>query len=651
MWAGCDARLLRGRAPTQGGKVMNTLLQDLRYAWRTLVKSRLFTATALAVLALGIGANTTIYTIVRGIALRPLPFDQQSRLMFIGEVSPSGRREAIAPANFVDLARQSRTFEQMAIHRGARFVLTGRPVPESVSGANVSSTFFATLRVQPQRGRDFLAQDESVGGTRAAILSHRGWLRLFSEDRAIVGRTITLDGIDHTVVGILPAGFSLWETDIWVAGFDSTLMANRVAHNVGAIGRLKERISLDQARAELDTIGPRLAMAYPATNTGWAFRTLPLQEAWLGEYRPTSMVLLGAVAMVLLIACANLANLLLERALARDREMFIRLALGAGRSRVVRQMLTESLLLALTGGAVGVLAASWSLSLVVALIPGNTLMQIPGGINAIHLDLHTLGIALGMSLGTGILFGLAPAARLKRLEAEGALRESVRGASGGREGYFWRRTLVVVQMALSTILLIGAALMVQSLWHLQRLDRGYMVENALSVTLLLPQAKYPEPRAREAFFSSVIERIRGLPGVTRVGAMALLSARGRPFVVEGQPPSSRDAAPIAIYRVATPEFLATMGIPLMMGRDFSQNDRTESPGVAIVNRTLARVVWPTGDPVGRRLQLLMPAGDTWVTVIGVASDVRESLDPRSTRWNWSRDRQSTVRFHRNRSLA
>ena len=408
MWAGCDARLLRGRAPTQGGEVMNTLLQDLRYAWRTLVKSRLFTATALAVLALGIGANTTIYTIVRGIALRPLPFDQQSRLMFIGEVSPSGRREAIAPANFVDLARQSRTFEQMAIHRGARFVLTGRPVPESVSGANVSSTFFATLRVQPQRGRDFLAQDESVGGTRAAILSHRGWLRLFSEDPAIVGRTITLDGIDHTVVGILPAGFSLWETDIWVAGFDSTLMANRVAHNVGAIGRLKERISLDQARAELDTIGRRLAMAYPATNTGWAFRTLPLQEAWLGEYRPTSMVLLGAVAMVLLIACANLANLLLERALARDREMFIRLALGAGRSRVVRQMLTESLLLALTGGAVGVLAASWSLSLVVALIPGNTLMQIPGGINAIHLDLHTLGIALGMSLGTGILFGLAP---------------------------------------------------------------------------------------------------------------------------------------------------------------------------------------------------------------------------------------------------
>ena len=607
---------------------MDTLLHDIRYAYRTLRKSRAFTATALAVLALGIGATTTIYTVVRAVALRPLPFEEPERLMFVGEQSPAGRAEALAPANFVDLAAQSRAFDLMAMHRGGRLVLTGRSVPEAVIGASVSSTFFSVLRVRPQWGRAFLPQDEQ-DGVRAAVLSHTAWVRHFSHDPGIVGRTITLDGVDHTVVGILPAGFSLWDTDVWVAGFDRALLENRIAHHMGAIGRLAAGVSLDRARVELDMLGRRLALAYPATNAGWTFRTLPLQEAWLGAYRPTSLLLLGAVALVLLIACGNLANLQLQRALARDREISIRLALGASRVRIVRQMLTENVLLGVVGGAAGVLAASWSLGFVVTLIPANTLSQIPGGADGIHLDVHTLVVVLVISVGTGLLFGLAPAARMLRPDARGALRNTARSASAGQQTTVWRRTLVAAQVALSAILLISAALMVQSFWHVQRLERGYDAENALSFWLFLPPARYAEPSQQEAFFTTVLERMRALPGVTRVGGMTLLSSRGRPFTADGKPPVSRDAAPVAVYRVATPDYLATMGIPLLRGRHFSPMDRQDAPGVAIVNQALARTLWGGDDPIGQRLQLLGPLVDVSLTVIGVAGDVKESLDPRN----------------------
>ena len=607
---------------------LDLVWRDVRFACRTLWRSRAFTTTALVVLALGIGANTTVYTVVRGIALRPLPFEESERLMFIGELSPTGRREAVGPANFVDLAGQSRAFDRMAMYRGARFILTGRPVPESVNGANVSSAFFSVLRVQPQSGRGFLPQDEHLGGTRAAMLSHIGWTRYFSQDPAIVGRAITLDSVDHTVVGVLPPGFSLFDTDVWVAGFEPALLNSRVMHSMGAMGRLATGVSPDQARAELDTISHQLASAYPDTNAGWTFRTMPLQEAWLGTYRPISLVLLAAVAMVMLIACANLATLLLERALARNREVTIRLALGAGRRRIVQQMLTESLLLAVLGGVAGMLVASWSLGFVVALIPANTLTQIPGGANAIRLDLHTLGVALAMSIGTGVLFGLAPAVRMARADAQ-ALREAARGASAGRQSHVWRRALVVAQVALSAILLSGAMLMIQSFWSLQGLDRGYDPDNALSLSLSVPQARYPQPNQREAFFSTVIERIRALPGVTRVGGMTLITSRGRPFALEGQLPASRDAAATAVYRVATLDYLATIGIPLLRGRQFSQADRAGAPAVAIVNQTFARAAWPNQDPIGRRVQVLGPPADLWVTVIGVAGDVKEALDPRS----------------------
>ena len=369
-------------------------------------------------------------------------------------------------------------------------------------------------------------------------------------------------------------------------------------------------------------------MAHPATNAGWTFRTTPLQEAWFGVYRRPSLILLAAVTMVLLIACGNLANLLLERALSRDREVSIRLALGARRGRIVRQMFTESLLLGVLGGAAGVLAASWSLRFVVALIPANTLTQIPGGSTSIHLDPHTLGLVLVMSLATGVLFGLAPAVRMARADVQGALRETARGTAAGRQSHFWRRTLVVSQVALSAMLLIGASLMIQSFWRLQGLDRGHDADNALSVSLLLPQARYPDASARDAFFTTVIERMRALPGVTRVGGVTLLSARGRPFAVEGQPLASSDAATAAVYRVVTPDYLAAIGIPLMRGRHFSPADGPEAPDVAIVNQTLARTFWPNQDPIGRRLQLLGPPEDVWLTVTGVAGDVKESLDPR-----------------------
>jgi putative ABC transport system permease protein len=607
---------------------MDTLLQDLRYASRTLWRSPAFSVTALVVLALGIGANTTMYTVVRGIALRPLPFDEPERLAFIGELSPAGRGEPIAPANFGDLAQQSRAFEQMAMHRGARFSLTGRGAAESVIGANVSSTFLSVLRVQPQRGRAFLPEDEQPDGVRAAMLSHGGWIRHFSQDPTIVGRTIVLDGSDYMVVGILPPDFSMWDSAVWVAGFDPALLTNRVTRNMGTIGRLADGVSLEQARVELDTIARRLALEYPATNAGWTFRIAALHDAWLDTYRSTSLMLLTAVGLVLLIACSNLANLLLERALARTREVSIRLAMGARAQRIVRQMLTESLLLAGVGGAAGVLAAYWSLRFVVAQIPANTLTQIPGGAGAIRLDWHTLGVAVLVSIGTGVLFGLAPAVRMARVDTHGALREAARGATSGLRGRFFRRTLVIAQVALSAILLIAATLMIQTFWKLRELDRGYDADNALSLSLIVPQTRYREPSQRQAFFTNSIERLRALPGVTHVGGMTLVSARGRPYAAEGQPPASRDAAATAVYRIATPEYFATIGIPLLRGRDFSTADGPNAPAVAIVNQTFARTVWPNEDTLGRRVQLLGPQADLWLTVVGIAGDVKESLDPR-----------------------
>jgi putative ABC transport system permease protein len=293
----------------------------------------------------------------------------------------------------------------------------------------------------------------------------------------------------------------------------------------------------------------------------------------------------------------------------------------------VRQMFTESLLLALLGGAAGVLAASWSLGFVVTLIPANTLAQIPGGVAAIRLDRHTLGLVLIMSIVTAVLFGLAPALRLARADAQGALREAARGASSGREGRLWRRALVVAQVALSVMLLIGATLMIQSFWRLQGLDRGYDADNALSFSLLLPPVQYPKASDRERFFTSVIERLRVLPGVAGAGGMTLVSGRGRPFAVDG--PASREGAATAVYRVATPDYFGTIGIPLIGGRHFSPTDGPEAPDVAIVNQTLARTAWPNENPIGHRLQVLAPEGDIALTVIGVAGDVKESLDPRS----------------------
>jgi putative ABC transport system permease protein len=359
---------------------------------------------------------------------------------------------------------------------------------------------------------------------------------------------------------------------------------------------------------------------------GWTFRSIPLQEAWLGTYRPISLLLLGAAALVLLIACANLANLLLQLALARERELSVRRALGASRVRIVRQMLTESVLLGVVGGALGVLAAAWSLGFVVALIPANTLTQIPGSASAIHLDVHTLGMAVVVSVATGLLFGVAPASRVFRADARPS---NMRSASAGPQSSFWRRTLVSAQVTLSAVLLIAAVLLIQSFWQLQRLPRGYEADNALSFWLSLPQARYPESSQRDAFFSIVIDRMRALPGVTRVGAAALLSARGRAFIVDEQPPASRDAAPTAVYRVATPEYFATMGIPVLRGRDFLPADRHDAPAVAIVNQTLARTYWANKDPIGRQIRLLGPPEDVSLTVIGVVGDVKESLDPRS----------------------
>ncbi len=607
---------------------MESLSQDLRYALRMLHRNPGFTVTALLVLALGIGANSTIYTVVRAIGFRPLPFPDPERLVFLGEVGPNGRREAIAPGNFADLASQSAAFERLAMHHGAQFVMTGGRTAEAAAGARVSGGFFSVLGVLPQLGRAFVAGDDRPGAAPVAMVTDSFWRSHFSGDPSIVGQSITLDGVDHAVVGVLPPDFRLWTAEVWVAGFEPGQATSRVAHSLGAIGRLRAGTSLERARADLDTVAQRLEAAYPDSNRGWRFRLEPLQEAWLGVYRAPLLVLLAAAGLLLLIACANLANLVLQRSLGRGREVAIRVAVGGSRLRIARQFLTENVLLALLGGLVGLVMARLTLGFIVALIPANTLTQVPGGAEFIRMDLHGILVAFGLSVLTALLFGLVPAWRMTRSDPAGALQEMARGSSAGPRRQLWRRTFAVAQVALSVVLLVSATLMVRSLLQMQRLDRGYDADNALSLYLPLG-ARYRDPGQRLAFIDSALQRLRARPGVVKAGASTLRSGRGRAFAVEAQPLTSPDAAPTAVYRVVTPGYFEALGLPVVKGRAFSGWDHATALAVAMVNQTLARSAWPNQDPLGQRIRFVGPPADgDWLTVVGVAGDVKEALDPR-----------------------
>ena len=605
---------------------METLLRDVRYGIRSLAKRPGFTVVALIALALGIGANTAIFSLVNAVLLRPLPFAEPDRLVWMWGKFSGGNRASVAPLDFLDYRKENKTFEEFAASFSFPLALnlTGSGEPERLSAAGVTGNYFQALGAKPALGRTFLLENEKPGSDEVVILSYGLWQKRFGGDPGIVGKTVTLDGKAREVIGVMPQNFSFpLAAGLWIPiNFDfSPEMKQRAAHFIRPIGKLKEGVTIAQAQADVDAIAKRLEEQYPETNTGWGLRLVSLREQLVGNTRPTLLILLGAVGFVLLIACANVANLLLVRAASRQKEIALRTALGAGRFRIVRQMITESVLLALVGGALGTLLAFWGVDLLVTLsadnIPSTALVRI---------DATVLGFTLLISLVTGVLFGLAPALRTMKLNLTDSLKEGGRSGGEGARRNRTRSVLVVIESAVAVVLLVGAGLLVRSLIQLQKTSPGFDAHNVLTMRVDLSRQKYSTPDKAANFFQELESRIGGLPGVESVGLVRELPLSGQandmPFTVEGRPPVTIDQAFDADFRRVNQHYLRTLRIPFLRGRNFTEQDVRQSAKVLIISELLASQVFPNEDPIGKRLLLVM--SDQPFEIIGIAGDIRHS---------------------------
>jgi putative ABC transport system permease protein len=599
--------------------LLETIVQDLRYGLRMMVKNPGFTAVAVLTLALGIGANTAIFSVINAVLLTPLPFPHPDRLVQIWERNPHVGLDqgVVSPYNFLDWQSQGHDFEAMAAYQHEHFSLTGGPLPVSLSGRRVSANFFRVLDVRPMLGRDFLANEDRPGAGHVAVISYATWQNHFSGDPGIVGKAITLDGESYTVIGVMPADFQFsgFGSDIWTTPGFELKGRSRADHGLFAIGRLKPGVTLAAARSEMDTIAWRLAQQYPDTNAHSGMLLVPLREEIVGNSRLALLVLWGAVGLVLLIACANVANLLLSRGIARRRELAVRAALGAGRIRLITQLVTESTLLASAGGVLGLAVAHWAIGAIVrtAAIPRA---------HGIALDARVLAFTAALSILTGIVFGLAPAFASSALDLNSALKES--GGVMEASAFRWRlrNGLVVAEIALSVVLLAGAGLLIKSLWLLGRVSPGFNPKSVLGVRLSLPESKYPKGIEHAALFKRVIKRLEAVPGVASVGGVNDLPFSGSEtsssFDIEGMPLRSADENRQADRRDISPDYFKAMGIPLLKGREFCDQDNADSPNVAIINQDLARKYWPTSDPLGQRIKLY----DKDWEIVGIVGDVK-----------------------------
>ncbi|HWS56871.1 MAG TPA: ABC transporter permease [Pyrinomonadaceae bacterium] len=604
--------------------------QDLRYGLRTMRRGPGFTAAAVLTLALGIGANSAIFSVVNAVLLRPLPYPNAGRLVRIRRVDPRGGNVGgtVSYPNFTDFREQAPGLEHAAAYSDSYAWLGGGGEPERIEGVYASADLFPTLGVSPALGRAFTPEEDRPGAPLVAVISHGLWQRRFGSDGGIIGREILLDGDKTTVVGVMPRGFNFplgrESNDFWVplgsSGYGE-MLKNRRANNHSVIASLRQGVAVGQAQAELDAVNERLASQYPEANAGAAARVTELQSDLVGDVRPALLVLLASVSFVLLIACANVANLLLARAAARGREMALRTALGATRGRIVRQMLTESLLLSAAGGAAGLLVASWALPLLVAADPGN----IPR-VSEIDLDPRVLAFALFVSLLTGVLFGLAPALKVSRPDLNKSLKGGGRGSAGGPARSRVRSLLIVSEVALSLVLLVGAGLLIRSFVALLGTPPGYDPSQVLTATLDVSRAVYPEP---ERFFQQVGARVRELPGVEAAGMTSLppLSASDTSveFRIEGRPEPQPGSAPVARPLAIDEDFFRAMRVPVRKGRALGEQDTGRSLKVVVVNEELARRYFPGEDPIGKRLILYHTYAKSEPApyeVVGVVSDVR-----------------------------
>ncbi len=607
------------------------LRQDLRHTLRQLRKDPGFTAVALLTLALGIGANSAIFSVVNGVLLRPLPYPEPDRLVILWEdytARGGPEREWHSYPNFADWRAESRSFEEMAVWQGGQPILTGSGgEPERVPGAQVTHGFFPTLGVQPALGRAFLEEEDAPGGPPVVLLSHGLWERRFGGDPAVVGRTVVVNGVEQTVIGVLPRGFRyqpLGDVDLWQPlGLDAASSCGRACVHLRSVARLRPGVTPEAAEAELRTIAARLEAEYPQSNTGVSASVFPMRDEIVGDVRPAMLVLLGAVGFVLLIACANIASLVLARGERRRAEVAVRTALGAERGRLVRQLLTESLVLALIGGAlaVGLAAAA------VAAFPAFAPPDIPR-LEEVGIDLAVLGFTLAVTVVAGLLFGLAPALIASRPDVASYLKEGGRSETGRAGSGRVRSGLVVGQVALSLVLLVGAGLLLRSFVELRRADLGFEPEGVLTANLFLPPSRYEAPEAVEAFYRELFDRLEGLPGVRRAAGISGLPLSGGgtdiDFYIEGRRLPSAGEEEAIWYRIATPDYFATVGLRLLSGRPFDEDDRVDGPSVLLVNRSAAERYWPGEDPVGARLTFGDPSAEdaTWREVVGVVDDVR-----------------------------
>lgn len=601
---------------------MEILLQDLRYGFRRLLKSPGFTVIAVVALALGIGASSAIFSVVNAVLLRPLHFEDSGRLMMIWGTQPQLDTAPFSPADFLDLRDRNQVFEHIAAYKAQSLNLTGSDEPERIRGAVVSASFFSLLKAQPILGRGFLPEEDQAGNNQVVVVSHGLWQRHFGSNPLLVGQTLTLNAKSYLVIGISSPDYQFpsW-ADVWIPlAFDASETMLRDTHYLNVIARLRPQVSIGQAQAEMGIIARRLEQEYPASNTGIGVRLISLQNQIVGGIRPSLFILLGAVGFVLLIACANVANMLLARSSARQREMSIRAALGATRSRVVRQLLTESVLLAFIGGALGLLMALWGIKLLIAVSPGS----IPR-VAEIGIDGRVLVVTLLLSVLTGVIFGLAPALQISRPNLNVTLKEGGRSSTQGVGRRSLNSLLVILEVALALVLLIGAGLMIKSFLRLQEVNPGFNPNNVLTMQVALPRFKYSDVNRRAAFYQQVLERMKTLPGVQSSGAITSLPLSGNnsstSFIIEGRDLPAALEKPLSEYRTISPDYFRVMSIPLLKGRDFSELDHEKAPGVVIINETMAHRFFPNENPIGKRLGLSGPPDLR--EIVGVVGDVKD----------------------------
>ena len=607
---------------------MRNFIADLHLGLRVLRRNPAFAATAILLLALGIGANTAIFSVVNAVLLRPLPYPDPSRIMQVWHVPPAKSfpgltRFAVSPANFLDWQTHNRSFGQMAAYGGVRFNVGIGDRAEALQGARVEPDFFSILRVQPAMGRLFYPEENQPGRDHVVLLGYRLWRDQFGSDASVAGRTIQLDGRPFLVAGVMPPNFNFpsWAS-FWVpTAWDAEQRAVRGNHNFLVIGRLKPGVTVQQANADLRAISESLEQQFPVDDKGWGAQAVPLREQIVGDIRPALLVLLGAVAFVLLIACANVANLVLAKTLARKKEIAIRTSLGAPRFAILRQLLVETLLLALAGGALGLFFARLSLSLLEKFLAD----RLPK-FAAVSLDAQVLAFAAVLGVASALLAGFLPAVRATRLEISEALKQSQSRGSSDGGGSKIRGLLVVSEVALSLVLLIGAGLMLRTLLQLGRVQPGFDPEHVLTATLTVPGGRYTTSAAQNAFFDQVLRQVRSLPGVQSVGLIDSLPVNGggshQPIQVEGQPVVPMADQPEVDVRVISPGYLSAMRIRLLQGRDVNDADIAGRPPVVLVANSLAKRFWPNQNPLGKHLALTF-FGPELREVVGVFSDIKD----------------------------